>query len=108
MSHDSQKYYLKGRKTACFMTSVGEDVVFGTISQQEFLVVCSIIQHDTHEDTDWMDVLDIDPVQIHQEFIAVREVAQALGLQLAIFDRTVDDIQKAVKYYFSSSYYLCR
>ena len=98
MIHDSQKYELKGRKTACFMTSVGEEMVIGTISQQEFLDISSIIQH-LHDDTDWMDVLDMDPAQILEEFIAVRDVAQALGLQLALFHRTVADIKKAVKYY---------
>ena len=81
------------------MHQVGEDTTTGTISTLEFLVFSCIIQSQYPDCADWIEVNTIEAGVIHSAFQAVVAMSVALCLNLPLFSRSVEEIQKTIKRY---------
>lgn len=83
------------------MEQVSEDMSTGNMSNFEYLLISAIIQYSYPDVQDWTDVELIDPDFIARNFDAVRNITNILGMQLPLYERSVQEIEKALKHYQS-------
>ena len=99
--HDSQDHPLRGRKTTKFMDEVSDEMTTGSLSKFEYLLISAIIHHLYPEAEDWTDVDSFNVHTIAKTFEAIRNIAQLLNMDLPIFERSDEEIEKALKHYKS-------
>ncbi len=78
------------------MEAVGEPMSIGGFSNMEFLVICSIVQNLMVDDWDWKQAQDINASEISAMHVYrhILELVQTLQLDLALFERTQEKIEK--------------
>ena len=81
------------------MEQVSEDMSTGSMSNFEYLLISAIIQYSYPDVKDWTDVDLIDPDFIAQNFDAIRNITNIVGMQLPLYKRSVQEIEKALKHY---------
>lgn len=99
--HDSQAHPLRGKKTAKFMNETSEEMTTGTMSDFEYLLISAIIHYSYPEAEDWTDVDSFNTHIIVKTFEAIRNIAQLMNMQLPMFKRNQEEIEKALKHYKS-------
>ena len=83
------------------MEQVSENVSTGSTSNFEYLLISAIIQYAYSDVEDWTDVDLIDPDFIAKNFDIVQKIANILGMQLPLYERSEQEIEKALKLYQS-------
>ena len=73
----------------------------GSLSKFEYLLISAIIHHLYPEAEDWTDVDSFNVHTIAKTFEAIRNIAQLLNMDLPIFERSDEEIEKALKHYKS-------
>ena len=78
------------------MEAVGEPMSIGGFSNMEYyiLVICSIVQSLMSNDWDWEQAQDINVSEVSTMYHHIRELAQTLKLDLALFEQTQERIDK--------------
>lgn len=97
VAFDSQTTQLKGKRTVMFMEAVGEPVLIGGFSRMEFLVFCSIFQNQMVDKSDWTSLQSLNHQEVLAMYDSILELVKTLRLDLALFKRTITDIEKLVK-----------
>lgn len=96
-AHEAQSSPLKGKRATTFMRDVGEPVTIGGFSDMEFLVTCSIAAHLLgKESSHWRDIQKLDTSKIHQIYCSIRSMAEVLGIESALFERTQAEVRKLI------------
>lgn len=96
-AHESQCVPLQGKRTVKFMEAVGEPVSIGGFSKMEYLVIASIVQSLMSDDWDWEQVRNVNVGDVSTIYHYILELVQTLQLELALFERKQDSIEKLLE-----------
>ena len=97
LPHESQSVPLQGKRSVEFMEAVGEPVSIGGFSKMEYLVICSIVQTLMADDWDWELARNVNVSDVATMYNYVLELVQTLQLDLALFERKQDSIEKLLR-----------
>ena len=83
------------------MDEISEEMTTGSMGNFKYLLISAIVHHLYPETEDWTDVDSFNTNTILKSFEAIRNITQLLNMQLPIFKRNQEEIEKALKHYKS-------
>ena len=83
------------------MDEISEETTTGSMSDFEYLLISTTIHYSYPEAEDWTDVDSFNTHIIVKTFEAIRNIAQLMNMQLPMFKRNQEEIEKALKHYKS-------